>query len=1103
MKKNRDFDIGLLSCVIQKIWLTMKMLCLFMVLGMSTVSARTYSQVRLSMSLKNATLAQVFKEISKASGYEFIYSSNELKECEQVNVDVWDEKLESILASCLQGTKLWYVIEDNIIVISPKVDRPDDPELKGIKVKGTVKSEKGETLPGVNVVIKGTTIGVTTNEKGIFEITLPDRKDIVLCFSFMGLEPQEVSVKGNQTINVLMKEQINAMDEVVVNGLFTQSKNSYTGSVSTVTGEDILKISQTNLFQALSMLTPGLRIVENNEQGSNPNNIPEIIIRGTTSIASQGELGLNRPLIMLDGVEITMEQLYDIDIFEIDRVDVLKDASATAMYGDKAANGVIVVQRKRVRDSKLRLRYNFVPTVQFPDVSSFNMCNAEQKLELERLYGLYDKSDGSGEVDYNERLKRVHSGINTDWMSKPLRNSWSFNHSLNMSGRGGGMDYSVALRYGDTRGVMKGDYRQNYGVNFYFNYLIAQKLNVNFRSDWTRTDAKDSPYGSFSDFSILNPYDVPKDEDGEWNKTLSYGYRNPLYDATTGSFSKRMSKSFSNTISLRWDVVKNLYATGSFNYALNDGQSDIFKSPTSSSWALTEEASQKGSYSISSNQGNNWSINYALNYSKFFGKEQTSVLSLHAGGTTTKNKSYSYSFMGIGFLKPEFDDLSFSISYKDEDRPNGSESVSTSVGWYANLNFIYDNRYFVDGSFRTSGASTYGTDHLYSPYWSVGLGWNAQNEDFLKNTIVNLLRFRGSLGYVGSGNFGGVKPVTIYKYSPDNVYYSGMGANPISMGNNQLKSQRTMSWNGGVNLEILEGRLGINLDYYKQVSKDLLLSISLPPSSGIASVTDNLGESENWGVEWSVSAQVIKKQDMYWRISVNGHHTENKIKKITDALKRQNKENQEASIDQVAPKIQLEEGESSDAIYAVRSLGIDPASGKEIFIKKNGDYTFDYDPQDKVAMGTTVPTMEGSLTTSFAWRNFSVNAAFSYTWGGWVYNSTRASKVENIEPKRNVDVRAFTERWHKAGDLVSYAGYKNSNSYVHTERFVEKKNELYLSSLGFNYDMNPKWVQKIGLKKLMLGVTFTDVCRLSTVKYERGTTYPYMRGFNFTVSPTF
>lgn len=204
-----------------------------------------------------------------------------------------------------------------------------------------------------------------------------------------------------------------------------------------------------------------------------------------------------------------------------------------------------------------------------------------------------------------------------------------------------------------------------------------------------------------------------------------------------------------------------------------------------------------------------------------------------------------------------------------------------------------------------------------------------------------------------------------------------------------------------------------------------------------------------------------------------------------------------------SPKIQLEEGESQDAIYAVRSKGIDPATGREIFVKKDGSYTFKYDSQDKVAVGNTVPKMEGSIVTSFSWRGFAVNASLSYTWGGDIYNQTRATKIENIDYKQNVDRRALTKRWLQPGDVVDYIKISRDYGYNHSERFVERKNELYLSSLGFSYDINPVWVKKIGLKKLMVGVTFSDVCRLSTVKFERGTEYPYMRGFNFTISPTF
>lgn len=1095
MKKNEDYDVGRCFSVMRKLF--------FSILLVSFTVGGVYAQkkdVRVTLSLKDISLQQVFKEITKQTGYQFVYSSSLLTEVKKISVEVKGETLEKTLELCLQGTNLGYKIEEMHVIVSPKLKKQESHLTTKI-YKGTVFDNNGGLLPGVTVVLKGTSQGVATNQDGNFEIAIPDAKDNVLVFSFIGMKIVEVKLKDQKSLRVTMEEQVNEVDEVVVNGLFTQNKNSYTGAVSTVKGEDLLRVSQTNIFRGLAALTPGLRIVEDNAQGSNPNHIPEIIIRGTTSIASQGELGLNRPLIMLDGVEITMEQLYDMDIFEIDRVDVLKDASATAMYGDKAANGVIVVQRKKVTDSKLRLRYNFVPNVQFPDVSSFNLCSPEQKLELERMYEKYNAVTGADAEGYNRKYQLVRSGVNTDWISKPLRNSWSFNHSLTMTGRGGGVDYSVSLRYGDTRGVMKGDFRQNYGISFYFSYALARKINLNFRSDWTETDAKDSPYGSFADFVKINPYDVPKDEYGNWVKELSFRTRNPLYDASTNSFSKNSSKSFKNSLSARWDVFKNFYATGSFTYTLGDSQSDKFDSPESTTWLGITDKSQRGSYSIGGGKGHDWALTYALNYSKLFGKEQTTMLSLHAGGTANRNRSSNFAFSGIGFLKPDFDDLSYASFYPNT-RPSGSESINTSVGWYANINFIYDNRYFVDGSYRVSGGSNYGTDHLYSPYWSLGIGWNAQNEKFMKDTWVSLLRFRGSIGYVGSGNFGGVKSVTIYKYDPQNTYYTGLGTIPSSMGNDQLKSQRTLSWNGGMALSLLDGRLDVDLDYYKQVSKDLLLSISLPTSSGIASVMANLGESENWGVEWSVSAQVIKKADMFWRITINGHHTENKIKKISNSLKRQSSANRD-SVYLEAPKIQMEEGESQDAIYAVRSKGIDPATGREIFIKKDGSYTFEFDSQDKVAVGCTVPKMEGSIVTSFSWKGFAVNAAFSYTWGGYIYNQTRATKIENINPEENVDHRAFTERWKNPGDQADYIKISRDYGYHHSERFVEKKNELYFSSLGFSYDINPQWVRKIGMKKLMVGVTFSDVLRLSTVKFERGTEYPYMRGFNFTISPTF
>ena len=911
------------------------------------------------------------------------------------------------------------------------------------------------------------------------------------------MKSQEVIVKDDKTLSITMEEETNAMEEVVVNGLYSATKNTYTGASTTVTQEDLLAVSQTNVFKALTTLVPGMRIIENNEQGSNPNHIPEILIRGTTSIASEGEAGLNAPLIIVDGVETSMQALYDMDIFDIDRVDVLKDASATSIYGEKAANGVIVVQRKKVEDGKLRVRYNFVPDIAFPDVSSFDLCNPMQKLTLEERWGMYEQ-DGMDEV-YNEKYKRIKSGVNTDWKSIPLRNSWSHTHSVSVTGRGSGVDYGITARYSDVRGVMKKDYRRNYGIGFYFNYFHNEKLSVSLRSDIHKTDTKDSPYGSFGEWVILNPYDSPYDESGELVPLLSFNAPNPMYNATTGSFNKNKSKSIINSLNLRWDIVKGLFLTASGSLSLSDTRADQYISNKHTDALETEIVHEKGRYSISGSEGTSWSGNAVLNYNISLDDKGT-IVSLRAGSTISQEKSESYGFAGVGFLKPTLNDINFSSSYPSNSKPNGQESYSASVSAFGNINFVWRNRYFVDASYRISGNSVLGKEQRWAPYWSAGIGWNAHNESFIKAlNFISTFRFRGSVGYVGSGNFAGNMSSTVYTYRGN--YISGIAAVPNQIGNPLLKSQRTLSLNGGVSIDLLEGRFEVNFDLYKQLSKDLILKIDLPYSTGSDKAAANLGESSNWGYELAISALLIKTRDWIWRMTFNTHHSENKLLKISNSLKRRNEANMKA--EGLSPKYQFEEGKSSTALFSVRSLGINPADGYEIFIKKDGTLTREYDPNDKVALGDTQPKFEGTIFTSLAWKNLSVNLSLSYTLGGYVYNETRAAKVENIDIQKNVDVRAFTDRWVKPGDVVAYPKGSMDYQSVHTSRFVEKKNELYLSGINISYTMNQPWLKRIGLKRLAVGIGFSDVLRLSTVKFERGTSYPYMRSLNLRISPTF
>ena len=387
-------------------------------------------QKNITIEFKNELLAEALKKLEKLSSYKILFTYEEVQDY-KVTASLKNATILEALGKVLEGKPFIHSdITDGKYISVKYQQSPKVPAGPARTVKGAVLDKNKEPLPGVTVIIKGTTTGVATDADGMYAISIPaSTSSPTLVFSFIGMKSVEVPVKNDKPINVTMEEDVNEMEEVVVNGIYTASKNSYTGSVTSISQEEILQVSQTNLFKALTTLVPGMRIVENNEQGSNPNYIPELLIRGTTSIATQGELGLNTPLIIVDGVETTMERLYDMDIFEIERVDVLKDASATAIYGDRAANGVIVVERKKVTDSKLRLRYNFVPDVQFADVSSFDLCNPRQKLELEKRWGIYEDVTGLSEVDYYEKLERINRGVNTDWKSIPLRNSWSHSHS--------------------------------------------------------------------------------------------------------------------------------------------------------------------------------------------------------------------------------------------------------------------------------------------------------------------------------------------------------------------------------------------------------------------------------------------------------------------------------------------------------------------------------------------------------------------------------------------------------------------------------------------------------------------------------------------------
>ena len=996
--------------------------------------------------------------------------------------------------------------QDNVTVVV------NDGKVKSNSISGVVYSaDDNEPLIGAQVRIVGANVVTITDVNGRFSFKSVELKKQKLQVSYIGMETQTVT--AGHEMKVVLKRDSKTLSDVVVNGYFTRKKQTFTGAAKTVTSDEIMKVAPNNILQTLATLDPSLNIAQNNAAGSNPNAVPDLVIRSTTSLSTSNEVGLNAPLIVIDGVEQSLQALYDMDINDIERVDILKDASATALYGENAANGVIVIERKRVSQSPVRIRYTVTPQLSFADLSSYDYCNAAQKLELEKRAGLYKSETGKLDESYFEKLALVTSGIDTDWKSKPVRNSFSHNHSLSISGRGSGLDYNVNANYQNTQGVMKDDGRTRYGMNVYLSYTAINNLVITLRASHDQLNTNSSKYGSFSSYLECNPYDSPYDQYGNLRSELSYEMNNPLYEASLSSFDKSQSRTQQVSLDVRYNIKPNFFITAQGSYNTSRGTSDVFRSPDSHDFKNVTNISQKGKYTLGNTGSDQWAAKLVGNYIHNFDNDGT-MLTLNLGGEIKRSKSTSSTLVATGFLSDEQNDIAYATTYPDGGKPSGSEDLSASLGGFLAANFMWKNRYVLDGSYRVSGSSKFGSDHRYAPFWSVGAGWNIHNEEFAKKLgWINTLRLRGSYGYTGSVKFSSYQAVTTYKYNSDYLSYTGVGAIPMGMANPDLKWQTTKKLNVGITSSLFGDRLNVNFDVYNEKTTDMLIDRSLPPSSGTTSVKANLGSQTSNGIEFSLWGKIIKTRDWEWSLSVNGLHSKTTINNISDAMKRMNEQNASGftssdgstNIASSSPLFQYREGESPSAIYAVRSAGIDPATGNEIFIKKDGSYTYKYDSKDQVSCGDTNPTLQGSISSMLQYKNFSLTASFSYRFGGEMYNSTRALKVENVNPRKNCDVRAFTDRWTNVGDVKPYIDIAKAtgNTSVYTDRFVEKDDELCLSSLYLQYNVPMTFLKKLHIQKMYLGIGTEDLFRITSAKYERGTSYPFSRSINMSASLTF
>lgn len=982
---------------------------------------------------------------------------------------------------------------------------------------GTVIDENGDPLPGVNITYKNAKgVGVITDVDGNFTLAVPTNVHSLI-FSYVGMKTQTVRISSpSEKVKVRMEPDALAIQETVITGIYTRKAESFTGSMATYSEKELKTVGNQNVLQSLKVLDPSFIVLENNLSGSDPNATMNLNIGGNTNIVgleTEYTTNPNQPLFILDGFETTLSTITDLSMDRVASITILKDAASTAIYGAKAANGVVVVETKKPEAGRLQFNYNGNFGLEWADLTDYNLMNSSEKLQYEKLAGYYGSLDANGNIIdeyyqnlYNQRMLRTKQGIDSYWMNEPLQTGFTQSHNIFAEGGDAAFRYGIGMTYTQTQGVMKNSNRDVLNGNVQLTYRIDKFAFTN-QTNITNTDVE-NPTVSFSDFARTNPFYDKYNEYGEIDQvieeiqTISGGTQyitNPLWDLNQKSYDRNNQLSFTNNFQIEYRPLPELRIRGKLGIIVGRSNSKQFDSPEMSKYLNTDQL-KRGSYSESNTKSSSYDGSLDISYGKTFGKHTINAI---GGMQISENNSNLSMFQAIGYSSDLFSNPNFANGYPEGGRPSSSISKSRTASYYANFNYGYQLRYLLDFNLRTDGSSVYGVNNPFSTTWSLGLGWNIHNEEFFnKNGVLNYLKLRYSVGNPGNANLNAKMANSIYTYYTQYPNMFGLAALISSWGNSGLKWQRTNEHNVGVDIEMFHNRLRLSTDFFIKKTDPLLLSIDFPPSTGISQVPMNIGAMKNIGTTFTGSYIIIRKPDMNWTVNANLRHIRTTYYNIGDLLE---KYNEKGRTNQTLTRYY--DGASNTALYAVRSAGIDPMTGNEIFIRKDGSYTFKWDSADEVICGDSTPDVEGAFGTSFYWKGFSVNAIFSYRYGGQAFLSTLFNKVENIsdvQVKYNQDKRALYDRWQKPGDIAKFKRIDDTSTTNMSSRFIADDNTLELSTVSVGYETTAgKWLQSIGASSFNVRIYGNNLFRLSTIKEERGIDYPFSRRISASVGIRF
>lgn len=976
MKKNRDLDIGSWPDIVRKMYLTMKICVCMLILGLSTLSARTHSQIRLTLDAKNKTLPEVFQEITRLSGYEFMYSSNELRHVGKVSVQLEDRDLSDILAECLKNTGLWYRLEDDVIIISPKLVSPQKVGEK-LVVTGLVKDKGGMPLPGVTILLKGTQLGGVTDADGNFRLTLPGNTEHVLIFSFVGMKTREIKVNDAKPLTVVMEEDAKEMDEVVVVAYGTQLKRNVTGSIASVDDFKPQESQVGNVMTGLQGRVSGLWVRKlSGDAGANP----EFVIRGHQS----SNLSV-QPLIVIDGMIVDGTSNFNLNNIapqDIESIEVLKDAASSAMYGSRGAMGVILITTKKGKfNSKpvvnLSAYYGWASTP-----FNYRMLNAEEYEMVfregreNRIADIRSQLAAGGlsageQATLQEEIATWRAQMNTlnmgkqevDWLDYVIPNS-AAKSDIHLSLNGGNDKTTYYFSVGRTaeeNTIGKGDYSR-------LNTKLALTSQVykwlKLSADISVTQSVKKRYTSSADVLRMGEIrpDTPEeplyDEDGRWD--WYFGYQDHPVLALTDNNNKEKIVNTTGNFGVDINLIKGLVWTSRLAGTINNRRYESFNGPK------TYDGIDYDGHSITANSFLNYNVDIQkLNIAATLGYEY--------------NENYSKSYvMDIGGF-PDIPGL--------EGPANGSEylwadwNISGNTRWtersesyFFRANLSYNRKYLLGFSIRRDGTSKLAKENRYSNFPAVSAGWVISDEAFMsRQHVINLLKLRTSYGMTGS--ITNVSMADCYDRLSSDIYWGKPALSVAStLGNPDLQWEKTNQVDVGVDLALFQNRLTLIAEWYLKRTSGMMNSEPLPSSTGgYTSRKINAGTIRNSGVDLALNFQHHFTKD--WGLTAGINMNINRSKVI------------DLPVDNWAyssayygggntPRPRLKIGQSFGALEMYRALGLDER-GDIIYDDVSGNGSID--AADKVIIDNLTPKFTGGLNLGVSWKNLSLFGQFSFT----------------------------------------------------------------------------------------------------------------------------